>query len=162
MIRRLKLDATVLQVHRRSRSQVAVHESLTPMRRHLDNAKLMARSQNITDDVRRRVVPSLCREAVEAACAEIVRTKAVARGQSAASVDEQLRGTRSLRSLLALALLDDAGEHVALNKELQRFGPDVPSLIGALNAGAHGEHVGSPVGIHERTRDLVVGLMQSA
>jgi hypothetical protein len=161
-IRRLKLDATVLQVHRRSRSQVAIHESLTPMRRHLDDAKLMAKSQSITEDVRRRVVPSLCREAVEAACAQIVRAKAVARGESAIAVDEQLRGTRNLRSLLAFALLDDAGEHAALNEELQRLGPNVPSLIVALNAGAHGEYGGSAVAMHERTRDLVVRLMQSA
>lgn len=161
-VRRLKLNATVLQVHRRSRSQVAVHESLTPMRRHLDNAKLMSRSQRVTDDVRRRVVPSLCRDAVEAACSEIVRGKAVARGESASSVDERLRATRNLRSLLALALLDDPDDHAALNSELQRLGSGVPSLVAALNAGAHGEFVGSAVTMHERTRDLVFALMQSA
>jgi energy-coupling factor transporter ATP-binding protein EcfA2 len=160
-IRRLKLEATVLQVHRRSRSQVSVQESLTPMRRHLDEAKVMARSKSITEDVRRRVVPSLCREAVEAACAEIVRSKAIARGQSAASADEQLRATRTLRSLLALALLDDAGEHMALNQELRRLGPDAPALVVALNAGAHGDYGGSAVTMHARTHDLVVGLMQS-
>jgi hypothetical protein len=132
------------------------------MRRHLDDAKLMARSQSIPEDVRQRVVPSLCREAVEAACAEIVRAKAVARGQSAVSVDEQLRGTRNLRRLLALALLDDATEHAALTDELRRLGRDVPSLIVALNAGAHGDYNGSPVTMHERSRDLVVALMQSA
>ena len=154
-VRRLKLNATVLQVHRRSRSQVAVHESLTPMRRHLDNAKLMARSQRVTEEVRRRVVPSLCREAVEAACSEIVRGKAVARGESASSVDERLRATRNLRSLLALALLDDPDDHAALNPELQRLGSGVPSLVAALNAGAHGGFVGSAVDdarAHKRPR----------
>lgn len=161
-IRRLKLDATVLQVQRRSRSRVEVHGSRTPMRRHLDDARLMARSQSVPEEVRLRVVPALCREAVEAACAEIVRAKAVARGEPAGSADEQLRATRGLRSLLALALLDDPTEHAALTEHLRRMGPGVPSLVVALNAGAHGGFDGSAVAMHERTRDLVVGLMQSA
>jgi hypothetical protein len=160
-IRRLQLDATVLQVQRRSRSRVAVHESRSPVRRHLAEARQMARSTSIPEEVRLRVVPSLCREAVEAACAEIVRAKAVARGEPAASADERLRATRNLRSLLALALLDDPKQHAALTDELRRLGPGVPSLIVALNKGAHGEYDGSPLAMHERTRDLVDALTRS-
>jgi len=115
----------------------------------------------VPEEVRLRVVPSLCREAVEAACAEIVRAKAVARGEPAGSADERLRATRGLRSVLALALLDDPKEHAALTEKLRRLGPGVPSLIVALNSGAHGGYDGSAIAMHERTRDLVVALMQS-
>ena len=161
-IRRLKINAHVLQVNRRSASRVAVNESLTPVRRHLDNAKLMARSTAITDEVRQRVVPSLCRDAVEAACAEVVRAQAVAGGRAAADVDDELRATRTLRDQLALALLGDAGEHAALGQALkQRVGPDAPGLVVELNKGAHGEYTGSPAKLYERTYELVHGLMSA-
>ncbi len=162
-IRRLKINAHVLQVNRRSQSRVAVSESLTPVRRHLDNAKLMAKSTTIPDEVRQRVVPSLCRDAVEAACAEVIRARAVADGKAAADVDDELRAARTLRDQLVLALLGDAGSHAALSQALaQRVSADAPGVIAALNAGAHGEYDGSPLKLYERTRELVHGLMAAA
>ena len=160
-IRRLKVSATVLQVNRRSRSQVHVNESLTPMRRHLDDAKRIATSTQVPAEVQQRVVPSLCHDALEAACAELVRTKAVARGRSAHDADEDLGRARSLRDQLSLALLDEPG-HAGLTDALRVVSPDAPSLVHALNAGAHGEYQGSPLKLQERTRELVVDLMQSA
>ena len=162
-IRRLNINAQVLQVNRRSKSRVAVAESLTPIRRYLDDAKLMAKSADITDEVRQRVVPSLCRDAVEAACAEVVRGKAVADGRPAVEVDDELREVRTLRGQLALALIGDAGAHDALTDALkQRIGPDAPGLVFALNKGAHGEYDGSPLKLQERTREFVFGLMSAA
>ncbi len=162
-IRRLRINAQVLQVNRRSESRVAVAESLTPVRRYLDEAKLMAKSEKVPAVVRQRVVPSLCREAVEAACAEVVRARGVAAGRRADEVDAELRATPSLRGQLALALLGEAGTQAELNANLGSLvGPDAPSLVGALNAGAHGDYAGSPLHLFERTRELVHAVVAAA
>lgn len=162
-VRRLKLNAQVLQVNRRSNSRVAVAESLTPVRRYLDEAKLMAKSEKVPPEVRQRVVPSLCREAVEAVCAEVVRGHGVAAGRRADEVDEELRATTSLRGQLALALLGVAGTQAELNANLGSLvGPDAPSLVVALNAGAHGDYAGSPLQLCERTRELVHAVLAAA
>ncbi len=159
-VRRLKISATVLQVNRRSKSAVSVSESLTPMRRHLDDARSLAKSDKVPAEVRDRVVPALCREAVEAACAEIVRGRAVAAGEPFAEIDERLRGARSLRSQLALALLDDPSEHLQLNASLSSLGGN--ELVAALNKGVHGEWSGDQLALHRKTREFIHALMAAA
>ncbi|WP_259316128.1 AAA family ATPase [Capillimicrobium parvum] len=68
-IRRLRLPATVLQVLRQRRSQVTVREVRSPLVQHLKDAKTMAKSDRLAEGVQQRVVPTLCRGAIEAACA---------------------------------------------------------------------------------------------
>ena len=161
-IRRLKLPATVLQVNRRSRSQVSVTESRSPIRRHLDDAKGLALSDRVPDEVRQRIVPTLCRNAVEAACAEVVRARVVREGKHASAADDQLVEARTLRDHLALALLEDRADHTGLTDEIRRCGGnDGPSLVAALNAGAHGEYAGSLTALQSRTTEFVHALMQS-
>lgn len=162
-IRRLKLSADVLQVNRRSRSQVSVNPSRTPLVRHLAGAKRMALSERVPEEVRRRVVPTLCRGAVEAACGQLVRARSVADGQPAGAAEAQLRDARALRDQLCLALLGDASKHDELRDELlRRVGLDGPKVVGELNAGAHGDYGGSLLDLHRRTNDFLVALMQSA
>lgn len=161
-IRRLKLGATVLQVHRRSGSRVAVDLLRSPIRRHLDDAKTMAKSERVPQDVKQRVVPTLCRNAFEAACAELYRRRAAHDGVPVQEADERLRDARSLRDQAALALLDDPDAHAELSGELRkRGGADAPALVTTLNAGAHGEYTGSLLELRERTQNVVVSLMQS-
>ena len=81
---------------------------------------------------------------------------------AADSADERLRATRSLRGQLALALLGDPKDHAGLAEALRGLGPGVPSLVVALNKGAHGGYDGSAIAMHERTRDLVAAFMRSA
>lgn len=162
-VRRLKLAATVLQVGRRSRSQVSVSVSRTPLVRHLADARHMARSPRIPEEVRRRVVPTLCRGAVEAACAELVRARVVSEGLDAQVADEQLRAAHTLRELLSLALLDGDADHADLTEALRRRGgPDASALVAALNAGAHGGYRDSVLQLQTRTENLVHALMQPA
>ncbi|UTI65196.1 AAA family ATPase [Paraconexibacter antarcticus] len=162
-IRRLKLTATILQVNRRSRSQVSVTVSKRPFVRHLDDARRLMRSNAVPAEVQQRVVPTLCRTAVEAACAELVRARVVADGLDAAAADEQLEAARTLRDLLTLALLGPAGDQADLTEALRREGgPDANGVVGALNAGSHGQYADSVEQLHRRTSDLVRSLMESA
>jgi hypothetical protein len=107
-IRRLRLPAEVHQVLRQSRSRVTVRQVRSPLLQHLHEARTMARSDRVPDGVRQRVVPTLCRGAVEAACADLVRTRAVREGRTVAEADELLDEARTLRHQLALALFGPA------------------------------------------------------
>ncbi|WP_354702511.1 hypothetical protein DSM112329_04138 [Paraconexibacter sp. AEG42_29] len=161
-IRRLRLPATVLQVNRRSRSQVSVATSQTPLLRHLKDARHMALTERIPDEVRQRVVPTLCRGAIEAACAELVRRRVVTDGLHASAADDALADARTLRDHLALALLGDATTHEGLTDVLRtRAGADGPMLVSALNQAVHEAHPGSTLQLQERTSRLVHALMET-
>ncbi len=162
-IRRLKLAATVLQVNRQSRSQVSVSISRTPMSRHLADAKHMALSHRVPEEVRRRVVPTLCRGAVEAACAELVRSRVVRDGLDPQVADEHLEHARTLRELLTLALLGPGAEQTELAEALRRAaGPDAHNVVAALNAGAHADYRDDLEQLQSRTSGLITALMQTA
>lgn len=88
--------------------------SRTPLIRHLDDAKRMACSERVPDEVRQRVVPTLCRGAVEAACAELVRARVATDGLHASDADARLVAARTLRELLVLALVADGEDHTAI------------------------------------------------
>jgi energy-coupling factor transporter ATP-binding protein EcfA2 len=162
-IRRLRVPAEVLQVLRQSRSRVTVRKVRSPLLQHLKEAKTMALSDRVPDGVRQRVVPTLCRGAVEAACADLVRARAVRDGVSVTQADEQLDEARTLRQQLALTLLGDAGQGDRLRDELVRVGGrEAPPLVQALNAGAHGEFTGSVRDLPARTEDFVHALFAAA
>ncbi len=57
---------------------------------------------------RERVVPSLCRHSLEAACLDVVRRRRLIRGDSHESVEELFDTHTKLVPRLALALFDDA------------------------------------------------------
>ncbi len=160
-VRRLKLPATVLQVNRRSRSQVAVNESRTPMRRHLDDAKHMALSEKIPVEIRQRVVPALCREALEAACAERARERGVRAGADPRDVDERIGAARTLRGQLGLALIDDSSDHEAITAAIAGLGAGANGTIDALNQGSHGKYQGAPMKLHTQTVDLIHEVMSA-
>jgi len=134
-VRRLHLAASVLQVDRRARSSVAIRVSPSAVRRHLDDAKRVAANGDMPLDVRARIVPTLCRTAVEARCAELVRERAARTGVGVDDVERRLRGARTLRQALALALFDDVERVRDLGQMLN--GAEL-SLVKLLNGGAHG------------------------
>lgn len=159
VVNRLRLSAKVLQVHRQSRSQVAVDQVSSPLIENLKQAKMLARSKNVPLEVRQRTVPALCRAAVEAACAHVVRERAAAQGDDAlAAAEEALRDARTLRDQLNLALLGDARSEEDLRPKLLAVsGPDAPVLVGTLNSAVH-EGAREIEDLHRRTEKLVLDL----
>ena len=139
-IRRLRLDATMLHVDRRAGSSVDVRVSRSPIQRYLDDARGYAKPGRVPPAVQARVVPGFCRNAVEAAAANIVRRRAVENGGSLEQADEQLTEARTLRETLALALFGDAGRQGDVGREIRkRYGAAAASLVTELNRGAHGD-----------------------
>jgi hypothetical protein len=74
-VRRLDIDATIIEVTRREGSLVDTRRSKDPVSRYLDDAFALAKTDDLPPDIARRVIPGLCREALEAACMETVRRR---------------------------------------------------------------------------------------
>jgi hypothetical protein len=66
-IRRLDIAATVIEVTRREGSIVETRRSKDPISRTIEDAMALACTADLPAEVARRVVPGLCREALEAA-----------------------------------------------------------------------------------------------
>jgi hypothetical protein len=122
-VRRLGLPATVHNVTRRSNSVVEVRQTTDPISTLIDDARAVALTDDLPDDVAGRVVPGFCRAAVEAACMECVRRRRLARGESHDIVEGLLADNARIHPLLALALFDDASRSNDVMPRLQKFGP---------------------------------------
>ena len=145
-LRRLSIEATVIEVTRSDNSQVTTRPALTPVSRYISDAMALAQDKDLSPDVARRVIPGLCRLALEAACMEAVRRRRIGRGESHQAVEDLLGQAGRLTSLAALALFDDPERAGDVMAHLNRVGgPSTGDTFKSCNAGAHGQFAGDPV-----------------
>jgi recombinational DNA repair ATPase RecF len=138
-VRRLQVAARVLQVTRAARSVVEVRSVADPAARAIDDAEALMHTGELSDEVRRRVVPGFCRVAIEARCTDIVRRHRLARGEPYAEVEALLVDAERLGAKIGLALRDDAHMH---NDEISRlltdrFGKRSADAYFDANRGSH-------------------------
>lgn len=163
-VRRLRIPATVLEVSRRAQSRVEVRRVGGPVESYLDDARAMVAAEaEVGKDVVRRVVPGLCRAALEAACLETVRRKRLGRGDDHADVERAIEDAKAVMELLALALFDDATKGGDVYKAVaNRAGQPAVDALKACKAGAHGGFTGDSRELVDRTRDLATSLRSMA
>jgi hypothetical protein len=137
-VRRMGIDATVLEVYRRENSAVEVVKGRDPVKRHIDDAMAIAYTENLPAPAAKRVIPGLCRLAIEAACVETVRRRRLGKGEKHADVEDLLSRLSGTRSYAALAIFDDAERTADVMPRLNRESKDVADLFRVLNEGAHG------------------------
>jgi energy-coupling factor transporter ATP-binding protein EcfA2 len=140
-VRRLGIDARVLEVARQPGSAVNIVQALTPVERNIEDARAIASDTDLPPEVARRVVPGFCRAAVEAACVEAVRRRRLGRGEDHAAV-EDLLAQLSTRKLVALTLFDNPERTGDITSRLSRYGPWAGPALRAVNEGAHGLYSG--------------------
>lgn len=137
-VRRLDLGGRILQVTRRTQSVVQVSSASDPSGQLLSNAGKLAIDEQVPAAVAARVIPGLCREAIETACYEIIRSRRLERGDRHASVEEALRQLTTLVTHLALAIFDDSSRggdvYSWLNSNVGRWATD---LVQSCNKGTH-------------------------
>ncbi len=152
--RRLGVRARVLEVTRGDRSKLTVRLRSDPVDVYLDDARAVLATDAYPLQARRRVVPGLCRNAVEAACITVVRRRRIASGQPHAEVETLLDIHSRLIPRLALAFLDDGGRSgEVLTHVNTRLGMTAGDVVVALNRGAHQLIDTSPeVLVHEAER----------
>ena len=89
-MRRLDIAAEVVEVTRREGSVVELRRALDPVGRYLEDALAVAGTADLPSSAAARVVPGLCRLALEAACMEVVRRRRLSRGEPHAEVERAL------------------------------------------------------------------------
>lgn len=109
-VRRLEINATIWEVTRRQGSVVELRKNLDPVLRYLDDARAMASTRDLPDEIRWPVAAGFCRSAIEAACHDRIRRERLSRGEGHAAVESLIESTRSLAETTALAIFSDARE----------------------------------------------------
>jgi hypothetical protein len=137
-VRRLGIDASVIEVTRGEKSRVEVRQALTPVERHIEDARAVVRTAELPAETVSRVVPGFCRLAVDAACIEAVRRRRIGRGDAHGDVEQLLAGVNRTTVFAALALFDDetrGGDVLATIGN--RFGRNAADTFKILNQAAH-------------------------
>jgi hypothetical protein len=118
-VRRFDIPAEIVEVTRRENSVVDVRRALDPVGRYLEDALAVAGTAELPTSAAARVVPGLCRLAVEAACMEAVRRRRLTRGEPYGDVERLLGEADGLAPLASLALFDvpSRGKDVARRLE---------------------------------------------
>ena len=107
-VRRLQVPATIWSVTRRPRSAVELKKSLDPAKAAIEDARAVELSGGLPEEARRRVVPGLCRQAIEAACLEAGRRRLLATGMNHSDYEELWTREARLLPRIAIALYGDA------------------------------------------------------
>ncbi|UGT65558.1 AAA family ATPase [Nocardia gipuzkoensis] len=137
-VRRMQLDATVLEVQRRDRSVVEVRVSSDPIRRYLDDARALVRTPQLPAAIADELVATCCRSAVEAASLARARRTLLAAGMNHNEVERHIDAAHSTRAKVALAVFGVGSKVDDLNKNLiAREGRWVVDALRDATAGAH-------------------------
>ena len=140
-VRQLSVPATILEVTRRPGSAVQVRTCLDPVEQALQDAGALAADDSVPAEIAARVVPGLCRTAVEAAFTEAVWRRELRAGRGHADIEDELGAARSrLTRLAALALTGDDSKGGEVLPRLNTWSRRSADTYRALNKGAHAAH----------------------
>ena len=136
-VRRMQLEASVIAVTRRPGSVVQCRPARDPIQAHLADAHALAKDTGLPVAAQARVIPGLCRSALEAFFVQIVRRRRLDHGRTHADVDEELDAANTLNKRAALALFDDVERTGDVMKRLNKLGTWAGTTFKACNKGAH-------------------------
>ncbi len=154
-IRRLKIEATALEVTRQAESVVEVRQVDDPADRAISDAFAVCDDDSVPQKVAARVVPGLCRIAAESAFTTAARRKLLSSGRRHAEVEDELGRASKLNEKAALAMHGDTSRGGEVLYVLNKWDRRVGDSIQALKAGAHNEHPGELRDLVSDTKALV-------
>jgi hypothetical protein len=155
-VRRLGIQARILEVTRRPGSVVEIRRSRTPVGGLLKDAGAVCADPDLPENVAAQVVPGICRIAVQAAFTEAIRRRSLRTGKRHADVEAEIDGADILTKRAALAMFGDASAGGRVLRQLnswQRNGRAAYTYQ-ALNKGAHVGHRDSLRALIHDTRQL--------
>jgi len=142
-VRQLSIPASILEVTRRPGSAVQIRTCLDPAEQALQDARALAADDSLPPEVAARVVPGLCRTAVEAAFTEAIWRQQLRAGRRHEEIEEALQDARiRLNPLAALALTGDASKSGEVRSRLISWGHRYADTYRTLNKGVHVTHDG--------------------
>jgi energy-coupling factor transporter ATP-binding protein EcfA2 len=135
-VRRLDMEATIIELVRREQSVVELRAAFDPVRRHIEDALAVAQSKNLPPETY-RVVPGFCRLALEAAAREAVTRRLAHEGKPYEEIEAALERPTTLLMWLALAFLEDETRAGDVMAYLNRQSPAAADAVAICNRGAH-------------------------
>ena len=157
-VRRLGISAHILEVTRRPGSVVEIRPALTPVERLLKDAQALCADEALPDAVAARVVPGLCRLAVEAAFTEAVRRRQLQAGKRHAEVEAGIDAAGTLSRRAALAMFGDSSKGGEVLRRLNAWHPSIADTYQAVNKGAHNGYHGQLPSLVTQTRQFISAL----
>ena len=154
-VRRLGIAATVVQVTRGPLSVVDLAVIGDPATRHIDDAMAIAKTDDLPEVVRQRVVPGFCRLAIEAILTDIARRRLLRRGVPHQDVESRVASCTTLNMRAALALFEDESKSGEVMSRLNMYGKYAPDAFRAVNKGSHVGLGGDLVGFVRDAERLV-------
>ncbi len=155
-VRRLEIDAQILEVVRAERSVVTIRPGLDPVTRYLDDAGAVALSRDIPEEVRAPVVAELCRSALEAACHRVVWRVRTAKGECRLDIETDLqKAGKNITLAFALALFDDVNRGGdVLSRINSAYGRRAGDAYQACRRGVHGQWHGDLPDLVRQVRQI--------
>ncbi|MFD7775702.1 AAA family ATPase [Streptomyces sp. NPDC059753] len=137
-IQRLGLRATVMRVSRQTDSVVHVSSVSDPVSQALEEARAIALDPHLPPEVADRVLPSMCRLALEAAYQETARRVLREAGIGQRDIQERVTRPGPLTGLAALAMgMKDKERGDVLDVVARDHGAWAKQLIQGLNQASH-------------------------
>jgi hypothetical protein len=137
-VRQLSIPASILEVTRRPGSAVQVRTCLDPAGQALQDARALAADDSLPPELAARVVPGLCRTAVEAAFTDAIWRQQLRARRRHDEIEQALETARvRLTPLAALALTGDASKGSEVLRRLNAWGRPYADTYQILNKGAH-------------------------
>ncbi|MFF7359956.1 AAA family ATPase [Streptomyces sp. NPDC008125] len=135
-IAHLGIGATILHISRETASVVSVKKRSDPVKQALQEVRDLSYDQHLPQHVVARVIPAMCRRALEVACVETARrTLRDDHGLGMAEIEERVAPLDRTKEYVALALLGDAFQNP--QAAVESLHPGGWALIGELNSGSH-------------------------
>lgn len=141
--------------------QVAVVPCDHPALRHLRDAVALTKDSSVPGELASRLVPGLCRLALDAACIDRIRATRLGAGADHVDVERLIEDQPKLYPRMALALFDDekrTGDVLARLKSA--YGTWAVAAFKGCNSGAHAVSSGDLTELLNNTRTLVQRLQQ--
>ncbi|MEU1986272.1 AAA family ATPase [Nocardia sp. NPDC019395] len=136
-VRRMQIDARILEVQRRERSVVEIRLSSDPVHRYLDDARALLRTPQLPQAIADELVASCCRSALEAAGLARAKRDLLAAGMDHREVQRRIDTAQSTRAMVTLAVLGPGRRIEDLNKQLAKEGRWAVEVVRDATAGAH-------------------------
>ena len=154
-IRRVAAAARLIEVTRSANSIVTIEESSNPASRALDDAIAIAYDEAVPDEVKRRTIPYLCRDALELTAWDVYLSRTLSDGAPRADAEKAWQD-KKVRARLTLAL---GGGETALDAWLGNWSQRKMALMVANKVHAGFDDF---VGAVNATRTAVADLVKTA
>ncbi|WP_431941348.1 AAA family ATPase [Nocardia grenadensis] len=136
-VRRMQIDARIVEVQRRERSVVEIRLSSDPVHRYLDDARALLRTPQLPRAIADELVATCCRSALEAASLARAKRVLLAGGMDHREVQRRIDRAQSTRAMVTLAVLGPGRRIEDLNKQLAKEGRWAVEVVRDATAGAH-------------------------